>query len=105
MYRPTLDNPLTVDNTPSTARIVTSQCYDGKDRYIVHILHYIPERRCKSIDVIEDVIPIYNINLKVRVDGSPSMLSAPDERSRFVYNNGYVEFAVEVNGYQTVVIE
>lgn len=104
-----LDNPLTIDNAPSTARItVTSQHYNGKDRHIVHILHYIPERRCKSIDVIEDVIPICNINLKVRVDGSPSRCYLVPEKKEvnFVYNNGYVEFTVpEVNGYQMVVIE
>jgi len=58
--------------------------------------------------VIEDVIPICNINLKVRVDGSPSRCYLVPEKKEvnFVYNNGYVEFTVpEVNGYQMVVIE
>jgi len=104
-----LDKPLTLDNAPSTARItVTSQKYDRKERTIVHILHYIPERRCRSIDIIEDTSPIYNVKLSVRLDNSPSRCYlAPEIKDiDFVYNNGYVSFTVpEVNGYQIVVLE
>ena len=34
---------------------------------MLHLLHYIPIRRSK-IDIIEDVIPIYNIPLSIRAD-------------------------------------
>ena len=104
-----LEKPLTIDNAPSTARItITSQGLNGKERFIVHILHYIPERRCKSIDIIEDVIPIYNVKIQVRLDKSPSRCYLAPEMKEldFVYNNGYVSFTVpEVNGYQIVVLE
>ncbi|MGC8890791.1 MAG: alpha-L-fucosidase [bacterium] len=104
-----LDKPLVLDNAPSTARItVTSQELNGKERFIAHILHYIPERRCKSIDIIEDVIPIYNVKLQVRLDKSPSRcyLAPQMKELDFVYNNGYVDFTVpKVDGYQIVVLE
>jgi hypothetical protein len=32
-------------------------------RTIVHVLHYIPERRGLDSDVIEDVIPLANVQL------------------------------------------
>jgi len=104
-----LDRPLVISDAPSTARItVNLQRLDEKERYVVHILHYIPERRCKSIDIIEDVIPLYNLKLKVRLANPPSRCYlAPEMRDLdFVYNNTYAEFTVpEVNGYQIVVLE
>lgn len=36
-------------------------------RWVVHLLHYIPERRSQDIDVIEDVIPVYDIPMSVRI--------------------------------------
>lgn len=104
-----LDTPLVIGNLPSTARVtVNLQELSESKRTVVHILHYIPERRCKSIDIIEDVIPIYNVNLKVRRNNPPTRCYlAPEMKDiDFVYNNGYVEFTVkEVNGYQIVVLE
>jgi hypothetical protein len=35
-------------------------------RWVLHFLHFIPERRSKELDVIEDVIPLFNVNLFVR---------------------------------------
>jgi hypothetical protein len=29
-----------------------------KNRYVVHFLYYVPERRGSSFDVIEDVVPV-----------------------------------------------
>lgn len=104
-----LDKPMVLSELPSTARVtINLQEIDNKSRIVVHILHYIPERRCKSIDVIEDVIPLYNAKLKVRLERVPSRCYlAPEMKDlEFVYNNGYVEFNVpEVNGYQIVVLE
>lgn len=104
-----LDNPLVVSNLPSTARVtVNLQRLEGRQRKIVHILHYIPERRCKSIDIIEDVIPIYNVRLRVKTDTPPVRCYLAPEMKEidFMYNNGYTEFTVqEVRGYQIVVLE
>ena len=62
-----LDDKLVVTNAPTTAQV--SLNYQSEhDRYVAHILHYIPERRCESIDIIEDVIPLYNVDLKIMLD-------------------------------------
>lgn len=104
-----LDTPLVIGNLPSTARVtVNLQELNESKRTVVHILHYIPERRCKSIDIIEDVIPIYNVSLKVKTDNPPVRCYLAPEMKEvdFMYNNGYTEFTVkEVNGYQIVVLE
>jgi len=40
----------------------------AEDRLVVHLLHYVPERRCDVIDVIEDVIPLRDLGVLVRAD-------------------------------------
>jgi len=54
-----LPEPLARHDGPSTVRLsLTEQA--GHDRWIVHLLHYIPERRGEDFDVIEDVIPLHD---------------------------------------------
>lgn len=36
-----------------------------QNRYILHLLHYIPERRGQRFDVIEEVLPLYNLRVRV----------------------------------------
>ncbi len=62
-----LDARLILHNGPSSL-LVTLTRQPG--RYLVHLLHYIPERRCEKIDIIEDVIPVYDLDLSVRLPGS-----------------------------------
>ena len=33
----------------------------------MHLLHYIPERRSQDIDIIEDVIPLYDVKVSIKV--------------------------------------
>ncbi len=94
-------------NAPTTAHINLNH-QPEQHRYVLHILHYIPERRCEHIDIIEDIIPLYNIQLKVKLPQSPmSVYCAPDQTPmEFEFENGYVDICVpEVNGYQMVVFE
>jgi hypothetical protein len=37
-------------------------------RTVVHLLHYVPERRGQEFDVIEDVIPVTDITISLRAD-------------------------------------
>lgn len=42
----------------------------GQGRWILHLLHFIPEHRSETMDVIEDVIPLYKVNVRVKAPGS-----------------------------------
>jgi len=55
---------LVVSNAPTTADI-TLNYQAEQDRYILHVLHYIPERRCQATDTIEDIIPLHDIELSL----------------------------------------
>jgi hypothetical protein len=51
---------------PSTVMATVNE-QAAEKRWVVHLLHYIPERRCRELDVIEDVIPLHELNVSVRV--------------------------------------
>jgi Hypothetical glycosyl hydrolase 6/Beta-galactosidase trimerisation domain len=60
-----LPDPLVKHDGPSTLQVTVTHQPDH-NRWVLHLLHFIPERRSKELDVIEDVIPLFNINLFVR---------------------------------------
>ena len=57
--------PLLRHHGPST---ITTSVMQQATRTVVHLLHYIPERRGQQFDVIEDVIPLFDIKISVRID-------------------------------------
>jgi Hypothetical glycosyl hydrolase 6/Beta-galactosidase trimerisation domain len=60
-----LPHPLVKHDGPSTLQVTVTNQPDH-DRWVVHLLHFVPERRSQELDVIEDVIPLFNVNLFVR---------------------------------------
>ncbi len=114
-YKQLVDNSLKLllkdkiveTNAPTTAHININY-QPAYDRYIAHIRHYIPERRCNIIDTIEDVIPLYNIDLKIKLPKAPAKVyCAPSmQELDFDYEQNYVKVVVpEVKGHQMVVFE
>ncbi len=100
-----LANPLIKSNAPSTAHItVTAQT----GRKIVHVLHYTPERRAPNQDIVEDVIPLINLKLALRLDAPPKQVYlAPQRQSlKFEFRDGYVHTVVpSVEGHQMIAFE
>jgi hypothetical protein len=79
-----------------------------KDRRIVHVLHYSAERRTPDIDLIEDIVPIYDVPVSVRADRSVKQVYLAPNRQKldFTQCNGRIEFTVpEVNGHAMIVLE
>jgi len=102
-----LDCPVLTTDAPTTAHVTVMQQTRPR-RIVVHILHYIPERRCTKIDVIEDVIPRYNVAVSVRRNRRPQRVYlAPSCKDLdFAFTDGRVSFNVpQVVGHQMIVIE
>jgi hypothetical protein len=102
-----MPNPLLRSNAPSAA-MLTLNAQPAANRWVLHVLHYVPERRGQDFDTIEDVVPLHNVRVSVRDDlGIRSARLAPDGRAlRFRRKDGRVEFTIpEVNGYQVVALE
>jgi hypothetical protein len=102
-----LPDPLVVSGGPSTAQITMLRQSDPA-RTVVHLLHYIPERRGLEFDTIEDVIPLYRVPLSFKVAERPARvyLAPQGDDLAFDYDDGYVRTTVpEVMGHQMVVAE
>lgn len=61
-----LPRPLIRHDGPSTLQVHVNEQAEH-NRWIVHLLHYIPERRSRDLDIIEDVIPLHDVTVSVRV--------------------------------------
>ncbi len=93
-------------NLPSTAR-VTLLDQKHQDRRVVHILHYPIERRAE-IDIIEDIIPLFNVDMTVKVPAEVQTVQlVPQlENVEFDQADGSVRFKVPcVSGHQMISIE
>jgi len=102
-----LPDPLTVTDAPSTAQ-VTMLRQPKERRTVVHLLHYIPERRGMAFDVIEDVIPLFEVGLAFKLPEPPQrlVLVPSGQPLPHVYRDGYVHVTVpEVRGHQALAAE
>jgi hypothetical protein len=102
-----LPDPLVRHDGPSTLQVtVTDQ--PTRNRWVLHLLHFIPERRSKELDVIEDVIPLFNVKLFVR---TPLVVReavvVPEGASLPVaYQGPYLSFQVpRIDGHAMVSLE
>ena len=91
---------------PSTLT-ATVNAQEAEDRLVLHLLHYIPERRGQDFDVIEDVIPVYDIGVSLRAERPVAEVTCvPDgELLDFEQADSRVDFYVPaVYGHQMVEI-
>jgi len=87
---------------PSTAIVTVRR--QGAD-LIVHLLHYVHQRRGKSLDVIEDVLPLCDAKLSVRAARAPTGAHLVPEEGplEWTWEDDYVHLTVpRVDGYQII---
>lgn len=100
-----IDEPLIRTNLPKTAELSIRQ---QSGRKLVHILHYIPQRKCENLDTIEDVIPLYNVSIEIKTDKKPRKVYSVSQNEEliFEYKNGYAKTVIpEVKGYEILAIQ
>lgn len=81
---------------------------ESDSRAVLHLLHYIPEARGTEFDVIEDIIPIYQVKCSVRNDkGFSKVRLVPENKSLKAKKVGNrIEFTVpEIKGHQMIEIK
>ncbi|MGL1894499.1 MAG: beta-galactosidase trimerization domain-containing protein [Spirochaetaceae bacterium] len=97
-------NPMLKHDGPSTLLTAINRQEDKK-RDVLHLLHYIPKRVCKTMDIIEDVIPYHNLNLSIKTDKSIEKVTLVPEgiELNFITFEGRTNFEVEkLEGHQMV---
>ncbi len=101
-----LPEKLVRHNGPSTLEVTINQ-QPRQNRHVVHLMHYVPQRRSTTMDVIEDVIPLYDINLSIAVESEPKSVELVPEMESidFKYDSSRVHFKVQkIQGHQMVCI-
>ena len=63
-----LPDPALRHQGPSSL-VATVNEQSAESRWVVHLLNYIPERRGQEFDVIEDVLPLYDVAVSLRSPG------------------------------------
>ncbi len=99
-----LPDPLVKHHGPSTLQITVTE-QPSLDRWIVHLLHFIPERRSVELDVIEDVIPLFKVKTWVKTPRVVrEVVAVPEGRSLAYRTEGpYVFFEIErISGHSMV---
>ncbi len=102
-----LPRPLAAHDGPSTLR-VTVNAQEASRRWVVHLLHYIPERRSETIDVVEDIIPVRDVAVRLRTTQPVTAVRLVPSRDVLTFARAAdesVTFTVPVvNGHQMVEI-
>jgi hypothetical protein len=101
-----LPDPLVMTDAPSTLQVTWNR-QPAYGRSVVHLLHYIPERRTLVADYLEDVLPLYNVSLRLRSASPKRVYLAPQrEEIPFQMDGDTLCLTVpEVRGHQMVVLE
>ncbi len=100
-------DPVLRAEAPSTA-IFTVNEQAAQGRLVVHALHYIPDKRSRELDIVEDIIPIYDIPVSVRVDGEVASVALVPQGDAidFEQADGRVNFTIPaINGTQMIEIK
>ncbi|MDR0494814.1 MAG: beta-galactosidase trimerization domain-containing protein [Treponema sp.] len=100
-----LERPLVKCDLPTTAELTLRK---QDDKTILHILNYIIQRKCRTLDIIEEKWPLLNREIAVRTEAPPrKVYTAPQlEELAFRCEKGYTIFTIpEINGHQMVVLE
>lgn len=99
------DTKTVVTNLPAQGVVTLTQ---NGDSQIVHTLYASPVRRGEKIEIIEDIIPLYDIDVSVKSDYKPKSVTLVPENQTvdFEYKNGYIQFTVpEINCWQMTEIK
>lgn len=102
-----LPDPVLRHSGPSTM-LASVNKQTTENRWVVHLLHYIPERRSEDIDIIEDVIPLYDIKVSLKVPGEVKEVKCVPEGQSLKYETkgNRIEFVLpRLMGHQMIAIE
>ena len=101
-----LDSAKTLKTNLPAQGIVTLM--KQSDRLICHLLYASPVKRGNGIEVIEDIVPIYNVELAIKTDKKINKVYLAPQREDidFTYENGYISVKLaKIECHQMVVFE
>jgi len=102
-----LEEPLLKHDGPSTLRTAVN-AQEEEDRQVIHLLHYIPERRGEDFDVIQDVIPLREVEVSLRTEREVESVRSVPEGGKldFIQQGGRTDFQLpKLEGHEMVEVK
>jgi hypothetical protein len=89
---------------PSTLEVTVMR--QGR-RMIVHFLQFVADRRTQILDIVEDVVPLHDVPVSLRVSQPRKVYLAPSgQELQFTFAGGRVSVTVpRIEGHQMLVVE
>ena len=92
---------------PSTLQAILNE--GEEDVQMLHLLHYIPEKRAEDIYTIEDVIPLFNTEVEMNVGDKAikRVLLVPEQQEiAYCQDRDILSFQIpEIKGHQIIKVE
>jgi hypothetical protein len=99
-----LPEPLIRHDGPSSL-LTTIVEQPNHERWVTHLLYFVPERRSKDLDIIEDVVPLFNLNLSVKTPRPVREVLLVPEATPLTFNQqaSYVSIAIpRIDGHAMI---
>ena len=102
-----MNSKLVSHNGPST--ILSTLQYDlDNNGYVLHLLHYITEKRSQDIYTIEDIIPLFDTEFTLEIEDfniSSIRKYQSDESINFIKDNNKIKFKIDkIYGHEMIII-
>jgi len=90
---------------PTTTLTVLNEQME-ENRWVLHLLHYIPERRGQDFDIIEDVIPLSELKISLKVPKKVrEVICVPEGNSLEFQQRDRTEFVLpKLTGHQMIAL-
>lgn len=88
-------DPLIQTNLPSTADVVLNE-QPTAQRYVLHLLHYVQQRRSKYTDIIEEALPLVDIDFSLKLPKTIRRIERVSDHQEipFTIQEGRVHFTI-----------
>lgn len=80
----------------------------AQNRWVLHLLHYIPERKCDTLDIVDNLIPLNDLCIGLHVPGAvESVCIVPDGQPlEFAQDIGQITFTLpKLTGHAMIEIQ
>ena len=103
-----LEDRKTLQTNLPAQGVTTVMDQKTEKRLVHHLLYAVPVKRGNGVEIIEDIVPVYNISCTLRTDKKINRvyLAPQMEEIPFTQENGLVRYTVEkLQNHQMVVLD
>ena len=100
-----LPQPLVRSSLPTIAELTLRR---QNNKLILHILSYIIQRKCRSLDTIEEKLTLHNQKVSIKTNAKPNKVCLVPQMTEldYSYSDDYTHIEIpRIDGHQMVVIE